>query len=363
MRSARRFGGLVLLLLAGLATPASGGSMPELTVQPGEPFPDMELDGLAAPEDYRGLGLERTQGPLRLSEIPGELLILEFFNRFCLTCQRQAPFLAQVFQRVQEGDMAGRVRVLAVGVGNRPRDLRRFRQAHGAVYPMAADPLFERFLELGDPGGTPFTVFLLRKEGRWILVDFHLGLQGDTEILAQARVILEGRAEVVRVEPSERAERHHPPLGLDEQEQAARARALLRRVAGRDVGVDAVEVDGVRVYRALGPDGRPTGLFARIASRDPVCDVCHAVHFLLAFDAEGRVRGFEPIHVTKFGNEVWSSHDAARMEARLVGRPMERLAFDPDVDAVTSATMSSALIFDEARRTAPLVPKLLQGLR
>ncbi len=359
MRKARRLAAPALLFAVLLAVAARAGPLPELTVQPGEPFPDMELDGLTAPDDYRNLGLERAQGPFRLSEIPGELLILEFFNQFCLTCQRQAPFLAQVFQRAQQGDMAGRVRVLAIGVGNRARDLRRFRRAHGAVYPMAADPLFERFLELGDPGGTPFTVFLQRRGGRWVLIDFHLGLQGDTEILAQARVILEGRADVVRVEPSGRTERHHPPLGLDAQERIARARALLRRVAGRDVGVDAVDVDGVRVYRALGPDGRPTGLFARIASRDPVCDVCHAVHFLLAFDAEGRVRGFEPIHVTKFGNEVWSSHDTARMEARLMGRPMERLAFDPDVDAVTSATMSSALIFDEARRTAPLVPKLL----
>ncbi len=347
---------LVACLAGGRAAAMVGE--PHLEHEIGEPFPDLTFPGLLEPGDYRALGLERGSGPVRLSEIPGDLLILEFFNRYCITCQRQVPYLVEVFRRGQQGDLAGRVRVLAVGVGNRPVDLRRFRQETGAVYPMTSDPLFERWMELGDPGGTPFTLFLLRREGRWILADFHLGLQGDTEILARARVMLEGRVDLSRRAVTDSRPEYHPPLGLTPEERAARARSFLSRVAGRPVEVERLVVEGVEVYRAREPGGAALDLYARISSRDPVCDVCHAVHFLLAFDRRGRVRGFEPIHVTKFGNEPWSREDAERMDRILAGRPMEGLRFDPETDAVTSATMSSALIFDEARRTAALVAKL-----
>ena len=45
-------------------------------------------------------------------------------------------------------------------------------------------------------------------------------------------------------------------------------------------------------------------------------------------------------------------------DGRLRNRPMAELAFDVEVDAVTSATMSAALIFDEVRRTAALLSRL-----
>ncbi|MHB8764302.1 MAG: TlpA family protein disulfide reductase [Deferrisomatales bacterium] len=350
---------LVLAALVGLALAGPPGSASaRLAVSVGEPFPDLAFEALVAPDDHARLGLPGSPGPFRLSQVPGELLVLEFFNRFCLTCVRQAPYLESFYQAVQTGDLTGRVRVLGVGVGNRTAELLRFRREHGLAYPLASDPEFERFLQLGDPGGTPFTLFLLRRPGGWVLGDFHLGMQGDTELLARTRVLLEGRSPAARLESPEAGKDYHPPLGLGEAAQEEAARRFLSRLAGTPVKIDAVEVDGARVYRVVGPEGRPTGLMARVASRAPVCDVCHAVHFLFAFDLEGRARGFEPIHVTKFGNELWSPRDNARLEGRLVGRALKDLVFDAEVDAVTSATMSSTLIFDEVRRAAALLPAL-----
>jgi hypothetical protein len=347
---------LALLTCAAGSAPAAGV---RLNVQLGEPFPDMVFDGLLAPEDYPTLGVSQREGPVQLSAVPGQMLILEFFNRYCLTCQRQAPLLEAFFQTVQSGDLAGRVRLLSVGVGNRTKDLKRFRREYELTFAMAPDPFFERYMELGDPGGTPFTVFLLRKDDRWVLADYHLGMQGDTVLLARSRVLLEGRTDFDRVDKVVLGDDYHPPLGLDEEGRLERAGSFLARVAGKKQEVDAVEVaEKVRVFRALGPDGKPNGLYARIVSRDPLCDVCHAIHFIFAFDREGQVRGFEPIHVTKYGNEIWSPEDNARMDSTLKGRKLEGIVFDPDVDAVASATMSSTLIFDELRRTAALLPSL-----
>jgi thiol-disulfide isomerase/thioredoxin len=350
-----------VLLIGSLLLPGVAGAAGrvELKTKLGAAFPDMAFGSLLAPADYANLGLVTQEGGFRLGEIPGELLVLEFFSQYCLTCQRMAPHLEAFHQAVRDGDLAGRVRLLAVGVGSRDKHLRKFRGELGLTYPITADPFFERLEELGDPGGTPFTVFLLRRESRWILADFHLGFQGETELSARARALVEGRADVVADAVETGGRDYNPPLGLSEEQQAGRARQFLSRVAGTEQRVATVVLPGAgRVYQTLAADGSPGGLYARLASRDPVCDVCHAVHFLFAFDAAGRVRGFEPIHVTKYGNEVWDAEDAAKLEGRLRDRPMAALAFDVEVDAVSRATMSSALIFDEVRRTAALLARL-----
>jgi hypothetical protein len=119
------------------------------------------------------------------------------------------------------------------------------------------------------------------------------------------------------------------------------------------VTVEPVELPGgERVYRALGAAGVPLRLYARLATRAPLCDLCHRIRFLFAFDDDAVARAFEPLYLTKFGNELWSAEDTAKFNSRLAGRRMDELGFDAEVDAVTSATMSSALIYDELRRIA-----------
>jgi peroxiredoxin len=340
----------VLLALLALS-PALAGET-ELCVKPGEALPDLVFEHLLAPEDYETLGLGRREGPVRLSEVEGDLLVLEFFNKYCLTCWRQAPQLEAFSRLLEPGDLGGRVRILSVGAGNSARELEGFRREFGLTYPLAPDPAFEQFYALGEPGGTPCTALLLRRGGEWVLADFHVGFYGDVELLARSRVLLKGWSA--------------PPAGgwsggasSGAEASAAQVEAFLARVAGTPVRVQPLALrDGTRLWRAAGEDGRPTGLFARAGSRQPICDLCHPVRFLLAFDDDGVLRGFEALYVTKFGNELWSAEDAAHLERRLSGRPLHELPFHPEVDAVTSATMSSALIFDEARRCSAYLREL-----
>ena len=56
---------------------------------------------------------------------------------------------------------------------------------------------------------------------------------------------------------------------------------------------------------------------------------------------------FEPLHLTKYGNVEWNDAEVAFFTKRVVGKPLVGTwSFDPEVDAVTSATMTSAIIFD-----------------
>ena len=118
---------------------------------------------------------------------------------------------------------------------------------------------------------------------------------------------------------------------------------------GKDLGrFEKVELKGDReVYTGVvHKDGRETRLFARVISRPPPCDVCHDVHFIYVFDTSGKVLHFDPLQLTKYGNESFSEADVAKIRGRVLGKHIfEPFVFDAKVDSVTRATITSAVIF------------------
>ena len=56
---------------------------------------------------------------------------------------------------------------------------------------------------------------------------------------------------------------------------------------------------------------------------------------------------FVPIHLTKYGNTLWTSQDTKYLKSRIKGTSIfSSIPFNPKVDAVSTATMSSSLIFE-----------------
>ncbi len=355
----RHIPALFLALL--LVGPAAAGTPPASSVYlaPADAFPDLEFYGLLAPTDYAKLGLDRSEGPVRLSEIPGDVLVVEFFNKSCVPCQRQVREVEAFYQELERRGLLGRIRLLAIAAGNNPKYLGRYRKRRKLTYPITADPQFDQWRRIGDPGRTPFTLFLVRRDGTWRLARYSFGVQWKQELLGHALTLLARPEEALASATGLPVDPTPLVLPLDAAGVRAKARALIRRAAG-DPAADVAVVelgDGTSVYQAVSK-GHRLPVFAKVASRRPVCEVCEAVHFLFAFDRGGRILGFEPIHVTKYGNEEWDERDWQFFEKRVTGRNMADLPFDPKVDAVSKATMSSALIFDEMRRTLPLLKKL-----
>lgn len=341
---------LTILLTARPAASAENS----ISLQLGSTFPDLTVETLLAPEDYRSLGLRQTNGPVALSAIGGELLILEFFNRYCLTCWHMAPQL-ETFSALQEpGGLGQRVKILSIGAGNNVKELEEFRREFKISYAMAPDPMFDLFYQLGDLAGTPTTFFLLRQEERWVIGEVHTGFYGDVALLARARVLLR-----TRDQPAPEPSRATASVGAHSVANQEMVRQFLSRVVGSSVQLKMLDLGDTRfLFQAVDTDQRPLEMYGRVARRNPVCDLCHPITFLIAFDGDRAVRGFEAVHVTKFGNALWEEQDTARLRSRLITRSVFDLPFDPDLDAVTSATMSSALIFDEIRRSGEYIKRL-----
>ena len=101
----------------------------------------------------------------------------------------------------------------------------------------------------------------------------------------------------------------------------------------------------------VAPQGSGVFLFARLESGITMCDVCHDTHFIYFFDKDGTVIDFIPLEITKYGNIPWADEDIAKMKKNLVGRNIfEPFNFNPAVDAVTTATMSSSMVYEAMNR-------------
>jgi hypothetical protein len=114
------------------------------------------------------------------------------------------------------------------------------------------------------------------------------------------------------------------------------------------------------VFRGARTDkGKREILYAKLISRKPTCDVCHGIHFIVTFDRKGTIKDFFPIHLTKYGNVNWSAADIELMQHKLVGRSLlQHKTFNPKVDAVSMATMSSALVFNSLNKLQSTVNEL-----
>jgi len=294
------------------------------------------------------------QGPVTLGAVAGDLVVVEFFNSSCYACARMAPVMDEVWRRVDaSGDLRGRVRFVGVGVGNTPAQVRAFHDQYDTPFPMVPDPEFAVFDALGTFEGTPYIVLVRRGDGG-----------GPREARAQVGYIPDAGTVVAAIEEALAGVAPDASLGamaqsgegwrtlrpsLTAEELDERLRAAAAGAGLADASATLVPGTGDETFYRLEAGGRH--LWALVAGRAKVCNVCHDIFFIVVFDDAGKVVNLEPILITKYKNEEFDAADVAFLRSRVVGRLLTKeIVFDPEVDAVTAATMSSALVFDTLRR-------------
>ncbi|MDT8440636.1 MAG: TlpA disulfide reductase family protein [Desulfuromonadales bacterium] len=353
-------GVVIAVLLAGIVA----GATPALaTVAFGDQLPEVWLPAPTAAADraYLGLGDAETFRP---DQVRAELLLLEVLNVHCMHCQMQAPATNELYRLLQADPLTRqRVRLLAIALGNTAEEVERFRQQQQIPFPVVADPRFASYRQWG-VSGTPFMISVLQNESAaGLVVATHGGLNTDyRRQFADVKTLLQSDPAQLRRQARQAEQRRALILPLlDENELQQRVRQVVLRQAAWLEQLAAVDLrSGRRVYRARVQTERGTELlFAEVVSRQSVCDICHDVHFIYLFDAAGRIVDFEPLQVTKYGNVHWNDAEAASMHRRLVGQFIAApRPFDPRHDAVTSATISSAIIFDSIAQGEELLDEL-----
>ena len=117
---------------------------------------------LAAPEtdaaaNYLGIGREAPFDPLT---IRGSLLVIEIFSMYCPHCQREAPTVNQLYQTIEaSSQLAGRVKLIGIGVGNSSYEVNHFRKHYKVPFPLFADEEFSVHKAIGEVR-TPFFIIV-----------------------------------------------------------------------------------------------------------------------------------------------------------------------------------------------------------
>ncbi len=318
-----------------------------------------------AQADRAYLGLRGGES-FTLSQVGAELVLVEILNTHCSHCQKQTLPFNRLFELIEKDPRTrGRIKMLAVAVGNVGAEVEDFRDIYEVPFPVLADPRFALHRALGG-SPTPFAAYVRFEPGggAGLVAGTHLGANSRYRRLFEELLGLleqdlsflrrrgpQGNA-LVRVEPIVSEE------GMETTVRAAFATLGAPVKAFRRVALPS----GRRVYAAfVGGEGGERRFFAEAISRPSVCDLCHDVHFVYLFDTAGEVLGFIPLLLTKYGNVHWDDSDIAKLRGRMVGQSLNRPPlFHPEVDAVTTATITSALIFDSLGQGRKLLAELRQ---
>lgn len=355
---------LVIIVLSVLSSFAATAAEEPMMIALGDALPELALT-LTGPEHdrrYLGLGDDPTFTP---GQIKADLLLVEILNVHCVHCQMQTPSYNELFKLIEMNPQTrGRIKMLGIAVGNLPSEVEVFRRGYQVPFPVVADPRFVAHRALG-VSGTPFSIYVRQDDSGQpgVVAKTHLGLNTDyRKVLVELQQLLNADPVSLRRQKAEavRTRTAIAPL-YGEEELAALVRGEFIKTGGSLIEFNRVELhSGRRVYTALLRRGQEqVRLFAEVASRHSICDICHDVHFIYLFDSKARIVGFEPLQVTKYGNVLWNEQEAARMRQRVVGRYLTApRPFDPKVDAVTSATISSAIIFDSLAQGEALLREL-----
>jgi len=333
-------------------------------INSGELFPEVPLPAPLDPAQRSYLGLTGNQ-PFTLSQVEGRIVLVEVLNVHCPHCIRQTQPYNKLYRMI-EADPAtrGQIKILGVAVANDDEAIDDFVVIYSVAYPVIPDRHFKLHNALR-AGPTPFSLYLLRNHPgeTFVVTDTHLGNDYKMDELFAYLKDLEtmNTSEFTTLPQDETFVQDELRPPQPEAEIAEMVKGAFTK-QGKDLNnFHKLDLPSGRwVYTAtLIRNGHNQSIFAEVSNRSAICDICHSVHFFYVFDQTGLVLDFVPLHLTKYGNIEWEKAEIEPFTRRVVGKQLSNSwNFDPKIDAVASATMTSAIIFDDLGQGRKLLEEL-----
>jgi peroxiredoxin len=333
-------------------------------IKAGDIFPETPLKTPIHPKERKYLGLPK-DNTFTLKDIRADLVLVEILSVYCPSCQRQAPAYNKLFDLIEnDPDPRGRIKMMGIAVGNGAVEVRDFNKKYKVRFPIIPDPQFEMHRDIGG-SRTPFTIYVRRdrSDRAGLVVETHLGPNRDYKrVFKKLGQLMALDLAVVKKEfrKEEPGSVIVKPV-LSDTELLEKVEEIFTILNGKIMSFQRLVLDSSKyVYTANDEQkGQTQQLFAEVISRPSVCGDCHDIHFIYIFDISERVLRFVPLQLTKYGNKHWDQDDITKMQERLLDRSIaEPFLFQPEVDAVSSATITSAVIFDSLSQGKKLLAEL-----
>jgi len=323
-------------------------------IKPGDIFPGMSFDLSSNKKAQEYLGIKRGK-TIELSQINADLLIVEVMSVYCVSCMSQTAYDRDLFTMIEGNKRtAGKVKMIGIGAGNNLREVNKFVDEFEILYPVFPDFEFSRYNQIGQVR-TPFKIFLSKKpDGKFHVIETEQGVREDVkQTFGMIVAMLDGR--------------YSPDKEVDVASTKVKAidqgvvNQLLKEWLDRNGETSTVkelfEESGMKVFKI----GSKEKQFAVLVNRVSTCDVCKDVQFLYIMDHLGNVKDIIPIHLSKLYNETLNEADVSKIKGNIIARNVrETIPFNPAVDAVTSATITSGLMYDSVNNGALIYRRLIE---
>lgn len=323
-------------------------------VKPGDLFPEMDFDITLNKTAQKYLSIKKGR-KFRLSEIKADVLIIEVLNVHCVSCMSQTSYDRELFSMIKDSKITtGKVKMIGIAAGNNLREVDRFIDEFNILYPIFPDFKFSKYNQVGQVR-TPFKIFLFRKPNkRFQVVKTESGVNENVQETFDTIVnILEGKRPIEK--KIEIASIEMKPI-----DQALVDKLLKEWLnqRGEPITIKKLfEESGRIVYKI----GSKEDIFAILINRVSTCDVCKPVQFLYIIDRLGTVIDLIPIQLSKLYNTSFDENDILKIKKGLISRNIrEGITFTPQVDAVTSATITTGLVYDSINKGITIYDLLIE---
>jgi len=151
VNNARRFGkilrqgqnfpqkvlGLIVCILLGMSCSLVYAGM---AIAPGSTLPEFEIEMPTLPEMRAYLGI-KDGSAFSLSQIPAELIVVEFFYIFCHKCHQNAPLANQLYKSIKEDkELSKNTKMIGIGLASEPKEIALYKQRFKVEFPLFPDP-------------------------------------------------------------------------------------------------------------------------------------------------------------------------------------------------------------------------------
>ncbi len=334
-------------------------------IRAGDFFPEVPMP---VPEDAKErayLGLKKG-GTFTLKQVKADLVLVEILNVYCPICQLQASVYNHLYDLIEnDPETKGRIKLIGIAAGNGNLEVKDFRDKRHVPFPVIPDQYFEMHRAIGG-SRTPFTIYVRQDPSghAGVVIRTHLGANRNYKhLFADLRGLMaEDLASIHKESRNKPAETVIIKPLLTEKHLLEKVKNIFTHFNGEVKNFQQIALTNSSriVFTSLiDQNGRSRRIFAEVISRPPPCGDCHDIHFIYVFDASGTILRFVPIQLTKKGNKAWNSGEVLKMRKRLLGKSIsERLLFNPEVDAISGATITSEVIFDSLSQGKMLLQEL-----
>ncbi len=272
-------------------------------------------------------------------------------------------YINELFARIEkDAELKNSVKIIGIAVGNNKDDVAFEEKKY--KFPLIPDDKYEFHQLVGEPP-TPFFIFARPDgNGRLLVLDSYLGRLEDTDKLFSMvnTAFKMSTTKSVAALDNKQDDKVQEELVLPITENEL-MKKVSQSLVVKGKQPDKIEKINLKelgdVYRGV-MSGSKRPIFARVVARKIPCVDCHDVFYIYSFDDTGKFIQFIPISISKLDNEDWNEKDINKMQNNFKGKSLlKERHFNPKVDAISSATISSKLIYNSMGETGLVVQKLI----